>query len=169
MVEREMTRKFLEDAFCGESKAHMKYSIYAEDAEAQGKKNLAKLWRAIAYAEFVHARNHFKALGYLGAVDANLEDSAGGEHFEIEEMYPVYKNSADFQKEPEAVRSAHFALEAEKIHEKMYNDAREYLKSNEDLEDKQIFICEVCGYTTFDAAPEKCPVCGAPKEKFKEF
>ncbi|APT75083.1 rubrerythrin [Marinitoga sp. 1137] len=169
MVKKEMTRKFLEDAFTGESKAHMKYTIYAEDAEAQGKKNLARLWRAIAYAEFVHARNHFKALGYLGSVGDNLEDSAAGEHFEIEEMYPVYKNASEFQEEKEAVRSAHYALEAEKIHEEIYKEAKKHLETNEDLEDKKVYVCKICGYTTFDEIPEKCPVCGATSSQFEEF
>ncbi|MDN5343737.1 rubrerythrin family protein [Oceanotoga sp. DSM 15011] len=169
MVKREMTRQFLEDAFCGESKAHMKYLIFAEEAERKGLKNLARMWKAIAYAEFTHARNHFKALGYIGSTDENLQSSYDGEHFEIEEMYPVYNNSAEFQTEPEAVRTTHFALEAEKIHEKMYKDAQEKTKDGNDIEDSKFYICNVCGYTTEDEVPEKCPVCGASKEMFKEF
>jgi len=170
MVKRAMVRQFLEDAFCGESKAHMKYLVFAEEAEKKGKKNLANMWRAIAHAEFTHARNHFKALGYLGTQEENLQSSMDGENFEVDEMYPVYKNASEFQDEKEAIRSAHYALEAEKIHAKMYENAKEVIKDGkEDIEEKTYYICNVCGYTTWDEIPEKCPVCGANKEMFAEF
>jgi rubrerythrin len=169
MVKRAMTRSFLEDAFAGESKAHMKYLIFAEKAEKDGLVNLARMYKAIAHAEFTHARNHFKALGYLGSTVENLKSGADGENFEIEEMYPVYKNSSEFQTESEAVRSCHFALEAEKIHEKMYLDAIEVVKDGNDIKDSDFYICNICGYTTEDNLPEKCPVCGASKELFMKF
>ncbi|HOB15508.1 MAG TPA: rubrerythrin family protein [Defluviitoga sp.] len=169
MVKREMTRRFLEEAFCGESKAHMMYLIFADDAEEKGLKNLARMWRAIAHAEYVHARNHFKALGHLGSIQDNLQQSIDGEHFEIHEMYPVYNNVARFQNESEAVRSTHFALEAEKIHEEWYKNAKEATKEGKDIEKGKIYICNVCGYTVEGEAPEKCPICGAPKNEFIEF
>ena len=167
---REMTKKFLEDAFAGESMAHMKYSIFAEEAEKKGLKKLANLFRAIAYAEFVHARNHFKALRKLSDNMAdNVQSCIDGETFEIEEMYPVYKNSAEFQGEKEAVKSAHYALEAEKIHAEMYKKAKELVEKNEDYPAEKVYICPICGYTIEDEAPDKCPVCGAKKETFVEF
>lgn len=169
MVKREMTRSFLEDAFCGESKAHMKYLIFAENAKKEGLNNLARMYKAIAHAEFTHARNHFKALGYIGTQEENLQSAFEGEDFEINEMYPVYKNSSEFQKEPEAVRSCHFALAAEEIHAKMYKDAKDEIASGKDLEEKEYYICNICGYTTEDNLPEKCPVCGASKEQFVKF
>ncbi|WP_018962813.1 rubrerythrin family protein [Coprothermobacter platensis] len=165
----DMTKKFLEDAFAGESQAHMRYTIFAEDAEQKGLKKLANLWRAIAYAEFVHAKNHFKALGRLGDVPANLQMSIDGETFEVNEMYPVYNNAAQFQGENDAVRSTHFALEAEKIHAGMYTKALDLSKQGKDFEADKIFICPVCGYTVEGEPPEKCPVCGAPRDKFREF
>jgi rubrerythrin len=169
MVKRDMTRQFLEEAYCGESKAHMKYLIFADEAEKKGLDNLANMWRAIAHAEYVHAKNHFRALGYIGSTEENLESSREGEDFEIQEMYPVYNNSSDFQEEPEAVRSTHYALEAEKIHEAMYAEAKQKCTEGKDIEEKTYFICEVCGYTAWDEAPEKCPVCGAKKEMFTSF
>lgn len=169
MVKREMTRQFLEDAFCGESKAHMKYLIFADDAEEKGLKNLARMWRAIAYAEYVHARNHFKALGHLGSIQDNLQQSIEGENFEVQEMYPVYNNAAKFQNENEAVRTTHFALEAEKIHEEWYKQAKEATKEEKDIEKGKIYICDICGYTVEGEAPDRCPICGAPKSKFSEF
>jgi rubrerythrin len=84
-------------------------------------------------------------------------------------MYPVYNNSSEFQEEPEAVRSTHYALEAEKIHESMYAEAKQKATEGKDIEEKTYFICEVCGYTAWDEAPEKCPVCGAKKEMFTSF
>ncbi|NJE55456.1 rubrerythrin family protein [Thermococcus sp. 21S9] len=168
-VERAMTKKFLEDAFAGESMAHMKYLIFAEQAEKEGFPKVAKLFRAIAYAEFVHAKNHFIALGKLGKTEENLKEAIAGETFEVKEMYPVYKNSAEFQGENEAVRSTHYALEAEKLHAELYEKAKETVAKGEDIEVKKVYICPVCGYTAVDEAPERCPVCGLPGEKFVVF
>lgn len=169
MVKREMTRKFLQDAFAGESMAHMKYLTFAEDARKKGKEKLAKMWEAVAYAEFVHARNHFIALGNLGEVKDNLKSSYEGENFEIEEMYPVYGNAADFQKENEAIRTVNYAIEAEKTHRVMYEESIKEIENKEDISSDSYYVCPICGYTSKDGAPDKCPVCGAPKEKFVEF
>lgn len=167
---REMTKQFLEAAFAGESMAHMKYLIFAEEAEKKGLLKLSKLFKAIAYAEYVHAKNHFKVLKKLSDdMKDNVQSCIDGETFEIEEMYPVYKNAAEFQDEKDAVRSTHFALEAEKIHADMYKKAKELVEKGEDYPAEKIYICPVCGYTVEDEAPEKCPVCGAPKDKFVEF
>ena len=166
---REMTKKFLEEAFAGESMAHMKYLIFADEAERQGKPRLAKLFRAIAYAEFVHARNHFRVLGKIGSLEENIQMGIDGETFEIEEMYPVYENAAQFQEEADAARSMHFAIEAEKIHADMYKKAKELISQGDDYTAEKVYICPVCGYTTEDEVPEKCPVCGLPGEKFVEF
>lgn len=169
VVEKKMTRKFLEDAFAGESMAHMKYLIFAEQAEKEGFPNIAKLFRAIAHAEFVHAKNHFIALGNLGKTPENLQTGIDGETYEVEEMYPVFKNAAEFQGEKEAVRTTHYALEAEKIHAELYKKAKELAESGKDIEIKKVHICPVCGYTAIDEAPEKCPVCGVPGDKFVVF
>ncbi|WP_456422667.1 rubrerythrin family protein [Thermococcus sp.] len=168
-VERKMTRKFLEEAFAGESMAHMKYLIFAEQAEKEGYPNVAKLFRAIAYAEFVHAKNHFIALGKLGKTPENLQEGIDGETYEVDEMYPVFKNAAEFQGEKEAVRTTHYALEAEKIHSELYKEAKGRVEKGEDFEAKKVYICPVCGYTAIDDAPEYCPVCGASREKFVVF
>jgi len=123
---RKMTEEFLHNAFAGESMAHMKYLIFADEAERKGLVKLANLFRAIAYAEFVHARNHFRELGLLKQemID-NVQQCIDGETYEIEEMYPVYNNTAVFQNEKGAERSTRFAWEAEKIHAEMYKKAKE--------------------------------------------
>ena len=169
VVEREMTKKFLSEAFAGESQAHMRYMIFAEVAEKEGFPNIAKLFRAIAFAELVHAKNHLKALGNVKDTVENLQMAIDGETFEVEEMYPAYKAVAELQGEKEAVRSTHYALEAEKIHAELYRKAKELAEQKKDMEIKKIYICPVCGYTALDEAPEKCPVCGVPKEKFVIF
>ena len=165
----EMTKDFLEAAFAGESMAHMKYLIFAERAEKDGLLNLARLFRAIAYAEQVHAANHYRELGKIQDATGNLQSCIDGEHFEVNEMYPVYHNAAEFQREAGAVRSAHYALEAEKIHEVMYKKAKRTVEADADLDLETVHICPVCGYTVEGEPPEYCPVCGAKRELFRSF
>jgi len=165
----EMTKEFLEAAFAGESMAHMRYLIFAEKAEVDGLPNLARLFRAIAYAERVHATNHYRELGNIADAAGNLQTCIDGEHHEVHEMYPVYHNAAEFQGEAGAVRSTHYALEAEKIHETMYKEAKRTVETRADLELETVHICPVCGYTVEGEAPEFCPVCRAKRELFKAF
>lgn len=166
---REMTKNNLDNAFCGESKAAMKYSIYSEVAEKNGFPNISRLFRAISYAETVHATNHYRNLGMIKGTIDNLEDAISGEHYEVNEMYPVFNEVAKFQNEKGAELSTKYALEAEKIHEQLYEGALESVKKKKDVEIKDIYICPVCGYTTVGKAPEKCPVCGTGGAKFKKF
>ena len=166
---KKMTEKNLSDAFAGESQAHMKYLAFADKAEQEGHKDIARLFRAIAYAEQVHATNHLKELGGVKSTDENLQAAREGENFEIEEMYPAYKAVAELQKENGALRSINFALSAEKLHRELYDNAKKELVDKKDVKLDKIYICPVCGYTVIGEAPEKCPVCGAPKEMFKEF
>ncbi len=167
---RKMVKKSLEEAFAGESMAHMKYTIFAEQAEREGKKNIARLFRAIAYAEFVHAKNHARNLGYIKSTPENLETAISGETFEVEDMYPAYLQLAKYFEEKGAEMSFHYAISAEKIHAKMYGEAKEKASKDEDIEEKDIYICPVCGYTYMgDEPPEHCPVCGVSREKFVKF
>ena len=166
---KKMTEKNLSDAFAGESQAHMKYLAFADKAEQEGHKDIARLFRAIAYAEQVHATNHLKELGGVKSTEENLQAAREGENFEIEEMYPAYKAVAELQKENGALRSINFALSAEKLHRELYDNAKKELVEKKEVKLDKIYICPVCGYTVVGEAPEKCPVCGAPKEMFKEF
>ena len=166
---RKMTEENLKAAFAGESQAHIRYLIFAEAAEREGKPNIARLFRAIAYAEQVHAANHLGELGGIGKTPENLAEAIAGETFEMEEMYPAYLAVAELQGEAGARRAIHYALEAEKIHARMYEKAKEAAEKGQDIELKTVYICPVCGYTVEGEAPEYCPVCGAPREKFKNF
>jgi rubrerythrin len=182
-VKNAMTADFLRTAYGGESMAHMRYLYWAGVAQKEGYPNVSKLFEAIAYAESVHANNHFKELGKdiqdasvtAGAVFGdgktvdNLQGAINGELHEVEQMYPVYLNAAEFQKEEGAKRSFHYALEAEKIHAGLFSQARDKVKEGKDMELKAVYICPICGHTILDGAPDKCPVCGAKKEMYKKF
>jgi rubrerythrin len=183
MVKNAMTADFLRSAYGGESMAHMRYLIWGDAAEKDGMPNIARLFRAIAYAEWAHARNHFHVLkeqvgdftvpagavfGLTGIVD-NLQGAIEGELHEVEQMYPVFMETARFQEEKGAERSFHFALEAEKIHVRLFREAQDAAKQGKDVELGSVHICSVCGHTTTEGLPDKCPVCGASKEKYKEF
>lgn len=166
---KKMSEQNLREAFAGESQAHMRYIIFAQKAEEEGKENIARLFRAIAYAEQVHATNHLKTLGDLGTTVENLEEAIGGESFEVEEMYPAYDAVAKLQSEKGAIRAIHYAIEAEKIHAAMYTEAKQAAKEGRDIDVGEINICPVCGYTAEGEIPDNCPVCGVSHTRFKKF
>lgn len=182
-VKNAMTSEFLHSAYGGESMAHMRYLSWATIAEKEGFPNIAKLFKAIAYAEQVHANNHFHAIAGdtqsvsvtsgaefgIGKTVDNLQGAIDGERHEVEQMYPVYLNAAQFQEEKSAERSFHFSLEAEKIHVELFQKALECAREGKDIELTHVYICPICGHTILDEAPDKCPVCGAKKEFYVEF
>ncbi|MCF7873027.1 MAG: rubrerythrin family protein [Candidatus Omnitrophica bacterium] len=164
-----MTQENLENAFAGESQAHMKYLIFSEKAASQGFPNIARLFRGIAFAEKVHATNHLRALEKIFDTKENLEVAIDGETFEVDQMYPAYYNQAKEQNEPEAIKTTHYALEAEKIHAEMYKEAKEEVNQEKDITLSDLHICDVCGHTVEGEAPEVCPICKAKKERFQKF
>jgi len=166
---KKMTEANLAAAFAGESQAHMRYRIFAEKAREEGLLNIARLFEAISFAEQVHATNHLRALGGIKATPDNLDVAIGGENFEVNEMYPAYMAVAKLQDEKGAVLSMHSALEAEKIHASMYETAQQSAVAKKDISLGTVQICTVCGYTAEGDAPDKCPICGAAKEKFRSF
>lgn len=182
-VKNAMTADFLRSAYGGESMAHMRYLIWGDIAKQEGMPNISRLFNAIAYAEWAHADNHFRELGKEGGGSAvtagaefgvgktaeNLQGAIDGEQHEVDQMYPVYLETARFQKEKGAERAFHFALEAEKIHVKLFQQAQEVAKQGKDMELGTVYICPVCGYTVVDDVPDICPVCGVSKDRFKSF
>jgi len=165
----EMTKDNLKAAFAGESQAHMKYAAFAAKAEEEGWANVAKLFEATSYAELVHAINHLKVLGGIGASADNLGAAMGGETYEVEEMYPAFLAVADLQKEKRAVQSMKWAREAEKGHAELYAAAKAAVEAGQDIDAEQVFVCGRCGWTGIGEPPDKCPVCQAKKELFKVF
>ncbi len=166
---RKMTEKALWDAFAGESMAHMKYLAFSEIAEKEGFPKIAKLFKAIAYAEKVHAINHARSLGLLKKTPENLQSAIEGEHFEVNEMYPAYDAIAKLQEEKAAQRGIHYAVEAEKIHEELYQLALEQVSAGKDMDIEDVYICPVCGHTQIGKPTERCPICNVAPEKYLKF
>jgi len=179
----EMTAGNLRSAFAGESQAHMRYAIFSERAEKEGFPNAARLFKAVARAERVHATNHYTELRKirgdfsvvamapfgLGSTSENLQVGIDGETFEIEEMYPVYKATAQFQEEKGAERTFDWALQTEKVHAAMYREAKRAVDEGTDPEIGDIHICLVCGYTIEGDLPDRCPICNAKRNRFQSF
>ncbi|MBN2146745.1 MAG: rubrerythrin family protein [Anaerolineales bacterium] len=157
----------LKAAFAGESQANRKYTYFAEQAEAEGYPQVAKLFRAAAHAEAIHARNHLKALGELKGTAENLQSAIEGENYEVVSMYPEFIRDAEAEANKKALRSFNWALEVEKVHEALYHQALADL--GKETGDADYYVCPFCGYTHAGPITEKCPVCGAPPEKFERI
>jgi len=157
------TESNLKDAFAGESQANRKYLAFAAQAEKEGFSQVAKLFRAAAEAETVHAHAHLKALGEIKTTKENLETAVAGETHEFKSMYPEMIDTAKQEGHKAAERSFAYANEVEKIHAGLYQKAMENLGKNEAVD---YYVCSVCGMTVEKEAPEKCPVCGAVKKAF---
>jgi rubrerythrin len=163
------TETNLQAAFAGESQAHIKYLNFADKAEKESLPNVARLFQAASFAEQIHAGNHLRALEGIQGTVANLGEAFGGETFEIEHMYPDYMAVAEKQGEKKALRSMSWALEAEKVHAKLYAEAKQSVEAGKDVAAVDIWVCTVCGFTMEGEPPDKCPVCGTPKAKFRKF
>ena len=163
------TQENLQSAFAGESQANRKYLAYADKAEADGFPQVAKLFRAAAAAETVHAHAHLRALGGVKATVENLQAAIDGEGYEFREMYPPFLKDAQEENNKPAEFSFKFALAVEEIHYNLYQAALDSVKSGTDLSEKKIYVCPVCGNTLYDETPDRCPVCNIPGDKFKEI
>jgi rubrerythrin len=166
---KKMTEENLKNAYAGESQAHMKYLAFADAAEKEKFSNVARLFRANSFAEQVHATNHLRTLDGIRKTAENLKAAVEGENFEVEEMYPAYMKVAEDQGEKMAVMMFYRAMEAEKVHAGLYKRAKEVVDKGQDLGYFPVHVCSMCGFTVEGEAPDKCPVCGAPKEKFIKF
>ena len=163
------TMENLQAAFAGESQANRKYLAFAKKAEAEGKPQIAKLFRAAAEAETVHAHAHLRVMNGVGATEANVQAAVAGEGHEFNTMYPQFVAEAKREGNPAALKSFEFAMAVEKIHHDLYRGAAAALKAGKDLATASIFVCPVCGNTVLNAAPDKCPICGVPGNKFMEI
>ena len=159
----------LKAAFAGESQANRKYLAFAEQAEKDKFPEIAKLFRAVAAAETVHAHNHLRAMGEIKSTVENLKAAIEGEHYEFTKMYPEFIKDAKSEKKNDAEKAFNYANEVEKIHHKLYEKALTTVEKSKDLEKTEIYICPVCGYTHEGSPPDKCPVCGAAKKVFKKI
>jgi rubrerythrin len=159
----------LKEAFAGESQANRTYLAFAKKADAEGKPQIAKLFRATAEAETVHAHAHLRVMNGVGGTADNLKVAIAGEGHEYKSMYPAFVETAKKEGNQAALKSFEFAMAVEKIHHDLYSRAADELKAGKDMPASKIFVCPFCGNTVLDAVPEKCHICGAPGSKFGEI
>lgn len=159
------TERNLKEAFAGESQANRKYLAFAKKAEQEGYPQVAKLFRAAAEAETVHAHAHLRELGGIRTTRENLQEAIEGESHEFQKMYPGMIEDAKAEGQKGALRSFEFANAVEKVHAALYQKALENLGRNPDVD---YYVCQVCGYTAENEAPDPCPVCKARKQSFKK-
>lgn len=164
-MENNKTLNNLMEAFAGESQANRKYLSYAKKAEAEGKINAAKLFKAAAEAETIHALRHFQVAGKIGSTAENLEDGINGETYEFESMYPPFVEAAEAEGNKAAVQTFTYAMEAEKVHAKLYKEALENIDQTEEV---FYYLCPVCGNIE-KFVPEKCSICNVDGSKFIKY
>jgi rubrerythrin len=157
------TEKNLEEAFAGESQANRKYLAFAKKAEQEGYKQVAKLFRAAAEAETVHAHAHLRVLGGIKSTKQNIQEAIGGETHEFKVMYPEMLAKAKAEGLKQAEISFDYANQVEKIHAGLYGKALANLGKNKEVD---YYVCPVCGNTVEEKAPDKCPICDTPGSKF---
>jgi rubrerythrin len=166
---KKITYNNLQNSFSGESRAYIRYTMFAAQAKKEGLENTARLFEAAAASEKIHAGNHLRTMNGIQDTASNLSVAAGGEEFEIEEMYPAYIAIAEKQAEKRAMRTMDNALQAEKVHLALYRKAAEDLSSGKDIHPVEYSVCPVCGYTMEGEPPDVCPVCGARHETFAKY
>lgn len=159
------TEKNLREAFAGESQANRKYLAFARKSDEEGHAQVAKLFRAAAFAETVHAHSHLRVLGGVKDTEQNLKEAIGGETHEFTNMYPQMISDAKAEGNAKAERTFEFANAVEKIHADLYQKALADLGSNETTD---YHVCTVCGNTVEGEPPEKCPICKAPRSAFEK-
>ncbi len=157
------TENNLQEAFAGESQANRKYLAFADKADAEGNKQVARLFRAAAAAETVHAHAHLRALGGIKSTKENLQEAISGETHEFTSMYPQMIEEADSEGLDVALRSFSFANTVEKIHAELYQKAFDNFGSNQEVE---YYVCKVCGNTLEGEPHGPCPVCQSAATAF---
>jgi rubrerythrin len=156
----------IQEAFGGESKANRRYLFFAAKAEKEGFPQVARLFRAVAEAETIHARNHLNALDAIGTTKDNLTAAVIGEHQEFTSMYPTFIELAKEERNDRADRSFSLANAVEKIHHGLFEVALAEVKAGKKAAEATYYVCQICGNTICGSAPDKCTVCGAPKDRF---
>ena len=161
------SEEFLKEAFAGESQANRKYLAFAAKADQEGNPQVARLFRAAAEAETVHAHNHLRALNGIKSTKENLQEAIAGETHEFKKMYPEMIGAAKAEGNKAADRTFNFANEVEKIHAQLYQKLLDSLGKSQ--ENYPYYVCPVCGFTAEKEAPGTCPVCGAKGSMFKKI
>ena len=160
------TKKNLKSAFAGESQANRKYLAFAKKAEDEGYLQIAKLFKAAAEAETIHALNHLRILGEINSTADNINAAISGETHEFESMYPGFINIAEQEGNKQAAWSFNVANKVEKIHADLLKKIKTSLDAGKKIENVDFYVCKICGNTVENSVPNKCPICGASKDQF---
>ena len=160
------TEQNLQDAFAGESQANRKYLAFAARAEKDGFGQVAKLFRAVAEAETIHAHSHLRVLDGVKSTAENLQAAMDGEDYEFTKMYPGFIKDAEAEGNKKAINSMRMAMDVEKVHFDLFKEAMTAIESGKDLDDLAIYVCPICGHTEIGTPPDRCPVCNAKGEKY---
>lgn len=163
------TNDNLQAAFAGESQASRKYLYFAEKADEEGYKRIARLFRAASDAETAHARNHLNVMQGIKSTAENLKAAIGGEHYEFTKMYPDFMKRAEAEGDTKANSSFYLANKVEQIHHNLYQTALSALEKGQQIPETSIYVCQYCGNTVEGEPPDKCPICGRPKNMFKRI
>lgn len=163
------SEKNLQSAFAGESQASRRYTFFAQKADSEGQPQIARLFRAAAAAETVHARNHLNAMDAIGATRDNVMAASVGEHYEFTRMYPPFIDEAEREKNSRAQQSFEYANAVEQVHHKYFEAALKALNESRKPKEEAIYVCDVCGNTVTGNAPDTCPICGSPRSSFKRI
>ncbi len=168
MAESYKSEANLRTAFAGESQANRRYLFFADKADKEGYPQVARLFRAAAEAETVHARNHFAAMDGVGSTRDNLTAASIGEHYEFTRMYPPFMAQAEDEQNSRALYSFNLANEVEQIHHRLFEATLKAVEGGQAVVDEPYFVCQVCGNTVTGNAPDQCPVCGSV-HKFRQI
>jgi rubrerythrin len=160
-----VTENNLQEAFAGESQANRKYLAFAKQADRDGYPQVARLFRAAAAAETIHAHAHLRAMQGVGSTAENLQAAISGETHEFEQMYPGMIAAAEAEGHKAALRSFSYANAVEKTHAALYRQALAHLEAKDEY---AYYVCSVCGHTHEREAPDVCPVCGAKRGAFEK-
>lgn len=163
------TKKNLQAAFAGESQANRTYLAFAKKADKEGFSQVARLFRAVAEAETIHAHAHLRALEGVQDTAQNLEAAIAGEAHEFQEMYPNFIADAEAEGHKRALQSMRGAMAVEEVHHALYSAALSAVKAGNDLEEAAVHVCDICGHTVLGDPPDPCPVCRAKREKYSEI
>jgi rubrerythrin len=163
------TEDDLKAAFAGESQANRKYLAFAKKADAEGYTQVAKLFRAAAAAETVHALSHFRAMDGVATTADNLKTAIAGENYEWVTMYPEFIQDAEAESVKRALSSFKHAFEAEKVHEELYSKALASVENQHSLPEVDYYVCPICGFTHEGPLEGRCPICNTPATKFERI
>jgi rubrerythrin len=162
------TTENLQEAFAGESRANRTYLAFAKKAEVDGFPQVARLFRAAAEAETVHAHAHLRVLGDVKETAENLQAAMDGEGYEFQKMYPEFLAEAGKEGNRAAEITFRNALAVEEVHHGLYGEALKAINDGKDMAATSIFVCSVCGNTVLGEPPDVCPICNARRDKFFE-